>query len=498
MITNNGTPVFALCDTHPNWTRKLKTLGDNTQTRYERVIRKLREYVIAEMASIDCPATMEDLIYDYFEFLHESGITEASEDDDTGAKGMKASGLWGIHSIVNTFFELTTTNFKLNTNCQLLAASLKKYGNEEETKQSETFEKSDVLKFMSKPNSPKVLLSKVYIATGISGAFRQGENLAAKFSDLEKKFDPNGGNGIYVLTFFRSKRRGGKKVQERCLIKDPLYVKAIDDYVALFTEDQRKLLDGRLFRYLEENSKTGKLKGTIKPVGKTTLGNTAKFVAEAMNLPNVQKFTSHAWRRTSVTWLANNGATGIELVTAAGWASVETSKIYINNSNIIKESIAGKLSLTDSVSSSTQIVPSTAKLSTTSYPAPCTNSNSSINLNLSNAQGNVINLTISMAPQPAPQPVYCQDLPTSGCQTLDEFVAECAPSDPLPVVQSSKRQKICVQETMSTQRMLSIFDADKNAPRNSQSKTGTPVVQSQDSNDWINLFSQGSVNSITM
>jgi len=48
-------------------------------------------------------------------------------------------------------------------------------------------------------------------------------------------------------------------------------------------------------------------------MGKTTISNVGKDVAEFLGLPDAKKYTGHCFRRTAATKLANAGLTALDM-----------------------------------------------------------------------------------------------------------------------------------------------------------------------------------------
>lgn len=74
-------------------------------------------------------------------------------------------------------------------------------------------------------------------------------------------------------------------------------------------------------------------------VGVNTFGKCPFLVAKYLNLPDAEKFTGHAFRRTSATIMANSGMSVDELKRQVGWKSSTVAAAYV------EESIENKLSV---------------------------------------------------------------------------------------------------------------------------------------------------------
>ena len=81
-------------------------------------------------------------------------------------------------------------------------------------------------------------------------------------------------------------------------------------------------------------------------------------IATYLNLENVEKYTGHAIRRTSTTWLAENGASTTLIQNFGGWKSASVAQEYIDKSDAMKIEISKKLLLPNQAQE-VQNVPST-------------------------------------------------------------------------------------------------------------------------------------------
>lgn len=65
-----------------------------------------------------------------------------------------------------------------------------------------------------------------------------------------------------------------------------------------------------------------------QPIGINTIGGMPKEIAKFLNLPDPEKYTGHAFRRTSATLLVDSGADITELKRHGGWKSNSVAGIY--------------------------------------------------------------------------------------------------------------------------------------------------------------------------
>lgn len=75
-----------------------------------------------------------------------------------------------------------------------------------------------------------------------------------------------------------------------------------------------------------------KAKCTRQVIGKNKIGEVPKTIALYLNLPNIESYTGHCFRRTSATFLANSGANLTTLKQHGGWKSSTVAEGYIEHS----------------------------------------------------------------------------------------------------------------------------------------------------------------------
>ncbi len=68
------------------------------------------------------------------------------------------------------------------------------------------------------------------------------------------------------------------------------------------------------------------------PIGKNTLVEIGKEVAQVLSKENPESFMGHCWHRSSATAAAHNGASTVELKTCYDWAQDSMVKEYVDRS----------------------------------------------------------------------------------------------------------------------------------------------------------------------
>ena len=102
------------------------------------------------------------------------------------------------------------------------------------------------------------------------------------------------------------------------------------------TQDQK----GRFFRKLLRGKDGGKPKPSMSPLGINTIAKISKDIAVYLKLSNPGSYTSHAYRRTAATLLAESGCSLNMLKIVGGWRSSTAAEGYIGESMRTKKGIA--------------------------------------------------------------------------------------------------------------------------------------------------------------
>lgn len=84
-------------------------------------------------------------------------------------------------------------------------------------------------------------------------------------------------------------------------------------------------------------------KCTQQPIGINKIGNIPKQIADYLNLPNPELYTSHSFRRTSATLLADAGADITTLKRHGGWRANNVAEGYVEESINNKRKISGEI-----------------------------------------------------------------------------------------------------------------------------------------------------------
>ena len=144
---------------------------------------------------------------------------------------------------------------------------------------------------------------KAYYAIAEGFASRQQDIIFMQWDWLKRSVDSQTGEILFKINYQRLKTVG-VVVPEDQIISGKGKIQAIDNYIALF-EPQDK--NGRFFRKLNQNGRTGKISPTNSPLGKNWFAKSGVRVATALGLPDTKLYTGHYVRRKTAIRLADEG-----------------------------------------------------------------------------------------------------------------------------------------------------------------------------------------------
>lgn len=84
-------------------------------------------------------------------------------------------------------------------------------------------------------------------------------------------------------------------------------------------------------------------------IGENTCRLYAKEIAQFLNIPNADNYTSHSFRVTGATAMVNSGASLLELKAAGNWKSDAVAQHYYQISDVPKVNVAKRLRLNDDI-----------------------------------------------------------------------------------------------------------------------------------------------------
>ncbi|HYT46389.1 MAG TPA: site-specific integrase [Methylomirabilota bacterium] len=156
------------------------------------------------------------------------------------------------------------------------------------------------------------------------GSCRRVELCDLRTSDIKRE-----GSSL-IITVRPTKTEKGRKF---AVVDDSAiaYVQLFNKYLSLRPENVDT--DRVFLRYANG-------KCTKQVVGINNFGACPSRVARFLNLPEAEKYTGHAFRRTSATIMANGGMSIDELKRQVGWKSSAVAAGYVEESTVNKVKVS--------------------------------------------------------------------------------------------------------------------------------------------------------------
>ena len=129
------------------------------------------------------------------------------------------------------------------------------------------------------------------------------------------------------------------------------------------------------------------MKATKQVIGRNTLSQYPKTIATFLQLEEPEKYTSHCFRRTAATFLADAGFQVMDLQRAGGWKSKSVAESYVTESQHNKLKIASNIANNTITATNNQSVSNTETCNT-----PINN----VSIDMANASNSYNNTTINI------------------------------------------------------------------------------------------------------
>jgi hypothetical protein len=141
---------------------------------------------------------------------------------------------------------------------------------------------------------------KVYSIMATHGAERTVEAKQLTFEDILENLDATTGKRTYSITFDRLKLLGSNRSRKQTtfLITAPVPVAVVKSYIDMTPEGKRT---GRFYRYNLWSESKREWFISEKHVGSHELSKCGKHIARALQLPNIDDYTGHCFKRTAGT-----------------------------------------------------------------------------------------------------------------------------------------------------------------------------------------------------
>ncbi|KAJ8667893.1 hypothetical protein QAD02_009556 [Eretmocerus hayati] len=281
-------------------------LPKKSRPKYEK---EYETFVNWKLKSINKPGikTTEPLMLAYFSKLVSDGLV--------------VSTLWSKWSMLKTMIQ-SREDVDISTFIKLKRL-LKERKEGYRVKQAAAFCTEELKKFLTKAPDAEYLDVKVAVLLGILGACRREELKNMLLADILIEQDS------LIITIPQTKTGIVRTFAVNVPWKD-----LVLRYISLRPKNIKH--DSLFINY--QNGKC-----TSQPMGINKLGGMPQKVAKYLNLKNPERYTGHAFRRTSATFLADAGASLTTLKRHGGWRSDATAEAYIADSRANKRKIGDQI-----------------------------------------------------------------------------------------------------------------------------------------------------------
>lgn len=270
---------------------RLETLPEKSRKLY----LKAYEHFMTWMKSKKIQKINENAVLIYFQEL---------------SKTYKPSTLWSKWSMVRSMV-LTKNNIDISK-FESVKQLLKRKNRDHVKKKSKVFTEENIAKFMVAAPDEKYLAHKMVMVLGVLGACRREEIYKLKFTDC-----------IQLENQVVVKIQDAKSKAMRTFVIEGKFLKVYEKYTGLRVVNAKH--PNFLLKY-----QAGTCRNQV--IGKDKIGKMPKETAEFLKLSDPEKYTGHAYRRSSATILSNAGASTYELQQQGGWKSESVAKGYVEES----------------------------------------------------------------------------------------------------------------------------------------------------------------------
>jgi integrase len=243
----------------------------------------------------------------------------------TLARTYAPSTMWTKFSMLRK--SLTANGHKQALTLPKVEAYLKGNSKGHIAKKAETFSREQIEKYLIEASDETHLHYKVIVLFGLFGACRKSELTSMLLEDVSDE-------GPHLCVAIRASKTG-----PRNFVVVGSENKGLDAIIMFrkYIATRTKNAPSRLFLTFRAG------KCINAPMGKNTIGKVPSIVARFNGLLDFSKYTGHALRRTSATWMANAGVDMINMKRFGGWKSETAVEGYIAESITNKKSLAMKL-----------------------------------------------------------------------------------------------------------------------------------------------------------
>ena len=216
--------TFGLND--PSWVSFLKDFA--SATIYQNRIKNFLVFYTDEEEYRNS-LSMEASLISYFEVNHD--------------KGNAPSSLQSWFAMFKKFWKYTGRG-DLMLKAPLIQDNIKKWTKDSEVTQATTFEKTELVKYLNRPDDPDNLIRKCFAVVAVGTSGRKVEICLTLFEDISKAVDQKTGLLHYLIQTRKKKNVDAKMTgfnpSNTVMITGELEVNCITRYLACFHPDEQK------------------------------------------------------------------------------------------------------------------------------------------------------------------------------------------------------------------------------------------------------------------
>ena len=299
-----------------------------SQDRYRRTVEKYQCWCTAAEITWEDPRHVERYIVE----MHSNYLEKPKSENSFCGKTC-----WSVVSMISAYFQ-AVRGISLAKECPSIEHKLKQWQKTEKITKAESFTFEEVMRYWTDfPDDCTHLVRKVVSIIAFFGVLRCAEYAEVDFEDVDTSLV----NTPKPMIIIKNVERRKNVICEVSSfgITHPVAIAIIMKYIACFPIADRR---GFLLYKLTQDMKASKQK-----IGRNMIGDYGKQIAGFLGLEEPNRFTSHCWRRSGASSLAEHGANEQELQSAGNWASGKVAMSYISGSLTYKRKLANMLAPQD-------------------------------------------------------------------------------------------------------------------------------------------------------
>ena len=261
--------------------------------------------------------------------------------------------------MIGSYFQ-AVRGITLSKECPSIEHKLKQWQKQEKIFKAKSFTYEDIMRYWTDfPDDCTHLVRKVVSIIAFFGVLRCAEYAEVDFEDVDISL-VNSAKPMIVIQNVERRKNVVCEVSSFG-ITHPVAIGIIMKYIACFPVASRH---GFLLYKLTQD-----MKATKQKIGKNMIADYGKQIAGHLGLEEPNRFTSHCWRRSGASSLAEHGANEQELQSAGNWTSGKVAMGYISGSLTYKRKLANMIAPQEEQENGPQPQPAAQKSCSSNAPA---------------------------------------------------------------------------------------------------------------------------------